>query len=217
MEVHTPEPMEAKPSGHRFWDIVVSLTALIISGASMFTAYHTSHTMEKLVQANSWPFVQLDSGNVDNDSSEPALIFVVANAGTGPARVHSLVYQFDGQPVEGGFTWDRIAQACCAEARAAMIAGADGDMLTGYGVITTSSEGASVLAPGEERIALNWPHTALNHRLWTEMDQARRRGRITMRACFCSVFDECWVTETNLFPPQPVDACEPGATARQVH
>jgi hypothetical protein len=28
-----------------------------------------------------------------------------------------------------------------------------------------------------------------------------------MRACYCSVFDECWVAEARTFPPRQVERC----------
>jgi hypothetical protein len=46
------------------------------------------------------------------------------------------------------------------------------------------------LSLNEEATALPWPRTDDNQALWKAVDQARQHGRITMRVCYCSVFDE---------------------------
>jgi hypothetical protein len=63
------------------------------------------------------------------------------------------------------------------------------------------------LAPGDEVITWAWRRTESNAALWREVDQARQRGRIRMRVCYCSLFDQCWIAETLVFPPTPVNAC----------
>ena len=96
MEIHSHEH-EPHKTGHHLFDLVVSTCALLISGISIYMAYHTGHSMEKLVHSNSWPFLQMGSGNAGDDG-KLAIGFSVVNAGTGPARVHTFEFRVDGRP-----------------------------------------------------------------------------------------------------------------------
>ncbi|MEO0974185.1 MAG: hypothetical protein AAFX85_13920, partial [Pseudomonadota bacterium] len=55
-----PEPAEPPSHARRDWfGIVVSVAALATSAASIFIAVQNADSMERLVQANSWPYLQL--------------------------------------------------------------------------------------------------------------------------------------------------------------
>jgi hypothetical protein len=56
-DLHTPHPHHggALP---RWLDLVIAITALITSVSSIVIAIHHGRTMEKLVQANSFPYLQ---------------------------------------------------------------------------------------------------------------------------------------------------------------
>lgn len=210
METHE-HPAHVR-TGHRRLDIVLSTVAVVVSLVSIFVAYHTSHSMEKLVQANSWPFLQLGHGNafgetaVIGDSSSAQIYFTVTNAGTGPAVIHSFEFRFDDQvfPADGG-TIDRFLKACCAELLT-------DDVKVGNTASTPIAQ--TVLAPGTDSTVLRWPLLPDNEKLWLALDRVRQQNRIAMSACYCSVFDECWVADTHTFPPRQVASCEAGAAAR---
>src|SRR5262245_41554537 len=173
MESHE-HPAHAR-TGHRGLDIVLSTVAVVISLVSIFVAYHTSHSMEKLVQANSWPFLQLGHGNAFGETAvigEPSaaqLYFTVTNAGTGPAVIHSFEFRLDDQNFEAdGGTIEKFAKACCA------------DLLTdGVTVGNTASTpiADSVLAPGTDATVLRWPMRPDNEKLWLALDRVRQQNR----------------------------------------
>lgn len=208
------EPPEPKKTGHRWVDMIVALLALFMSVLSIFVAQHTSETMERLVHANSWPFLQMGSSN-SNEEGEYELGFHVSNVGTGPARIHTFELLIDDQPVEirSNVTYTMI-ENCCGEDFSAAIERAGGNPLAAVEMESTAPIARRFLAPNDTISALRWPRTENNATLWTAVDQARQRGRVGMRACYCSVFDECWIAQTNVFPPTPVASCEPGAPVR---
>lgn len=192
-------------TGHRRLDVVLSTVAVIISLVSIFVAYHTSHSMEKLVQANSWPFLQLGHGNafgetpVIGERSSAQIYFTITNAGTGPAVIHDFEFRLDDRPfaADGG-TIERFLNACCA------------DLLTGgsrVGPTSSTPVAQTVLAPDADVTVLRWPLQPDNQDLWVALDRARQQNRIAMSACYCSVFDECWVADTATFPPRKVSSC----------
>jgi len=54
--------------------------------------------MERLVQANSWPLVQLTYSTLNADGT-PHIHLDIANKGVGPARIESLEVTYNGEPV----------------------------------------------------------------------------------------------------------------------
>jgi hypothetical protein len=200
-------PQEPKKTGHRWLDLSVALFALLISSASIFVAYQSNQSMERLTRASAWPFIQLGSGNTGDDGVH-ALAFGVANVGTGPARIHAFEVRVDGEPLPRGHLLTNLLRACCdAEFRAA-IDQAGGDMNAIYGSEISSPVSQRFLAPNAELTAMRWPRTETNRELWAALDTARQTGRITQSICYCSVFDDCWVAHSNAFPPEEVNSCE---------
>jgi hypothetical protein len=208
-------PAEVKKTGHRWLDLMLSLSAIFVSACSLYLAQDSSRAMERLVQANSMPFLQLGSGNATDDGQAGVLAFSVHNAGTGPASIHSFAYVVDGREIPmRGFVTLAIMRACCAAELDRALAAADGDAISALGNDLTSPIGQTFLAAGEEAGAWQWTKTTTNQELWQAVDMARQGGRITTRACYCSLFDECWIAETQVFPPRPVETCSPQEGAR---
>ena len=207
MSIEPAETPEPRRTGHRRWDLLASFVAITISAASLYTAYHTSHSMERLVHASSWPALQLDSSN-ETAEGAATLSFDIHNTGVGPAQIHDFKILVDGQPVSSqGWLIDNLAKACCNEARAEALAAAGGNRQAMLGPEATNRISSRSLAPNEWISAIRWPKTDSNAVLWRQVDLARQSGRIQMRACYCSVFDECWAANSHKFPQQPVRSC----------
>jgi hypothetical protein len=209
MVMDNPEPpVPHKKSGLHWLDLTVSVCALITSAVSIFMAYQNSNAMEDLVHANSWPFVQLSSGNSASENGyDHTLTFDLNNAGTGPARIYRFQFRVDGQPIHGGNTLVNIARACCEQEYRATIAG-EARPFDAIGVVQTQPITTTMLAANANATALRWPRTSRNAALWSAIDHARQSGRITMHACYCSVFDECWDARTNALPQRRTRLCE---------
>jgi hypothetical protein len=208
----SPEPPELKRTGGKWLDLMLALSAIFVSMCSLFLAYNSSNSMERLVQANSMPFIQLESGNATDEGEPGVLGFAARNAGTGPARVHSFQYIVDGQIVpRRGYVTANILRACCEAELDAALAAANGDVLAAIDADLTSPVANTFFAADDEVTAWSWRRTPVNATLWNAVDQARQAGRIGMRACYCSLFDDCWIAETGTFPPRPVNQCTPPA------
>src|SRR4029450_9353739 len=232
MSIEPAETPEPRRTGHRDWDLLASFVAITISAASLYTAYHTSHSMERLVHASSWPALQLDSSN-ETAAGETTLSFDIHNTGVGPAQIHDFKILVDGQPLSSqGWLIDNLTKvccnearaealadaagnrpthnppkACCNEARAEALAAAGGNRQAMLGLETTNPVASRSLAPNEWISAVRWPKTDSNAVLRRQGDLARQSGRIQMRACYCSVFDECWAANSHKFPQRPVRSC----------
>jgi hypothetical protein len=105
-----PEVPHSHPShtGHRWLDIVLGLSAMFVSVVSLVVAVEHGPTMERmadantrLVDANSWPFVQFDSHNVDEQGNAEVRL-VLTNDRIGPACVETFELRSDGKPMSFG-------------------------------------------------------------------------------------------------------------------
>jgi hypothetical protein len=206
MEFEAPEPPEHRKTGHHTLDMVTSVCALAVSFISIFMAWQNGHDMEKLVHANSWPALQLSSGN-SGEAGGPEIGFALENAGIGPARLHTFDFLVDGAAINEPYWLGGILKACCAEALQAALARAGGDLRRAVGKDGNRPIASSFLSPHETARAIRWPRSDDNEELWRALDVARQARRIVMRVCYCSVFDECWIAQNGVFPPRPVAAC----------
>lgn len=179
-------------------DLLVAFAALATSISSIWLALAQGDDMQRLVQAQSWPYIGFHSGNstVDEAARERvrSLGFTVVNQGVGPARVRWMEISVDGKPVPNTTALMLRAARLPADAR-----------LDRRDVYTSGIQGR-VLRAGEEITFLRWHHAVQREPVWSALDKARF-GRIEIRACYCSVFDECWISRSETPDPLPVAQC----------
>lgn len=189
-EVHQPH---AHRTGHRLLDFAVPVSALLISVISLVIGIHHGRTMQemaqansRLVQANSWPLLQYATGNV-NDNGDAEISMKIVNSGVGPAKLMSLEL-FQGEQrlrtprdLIGALDSSNPKPALLQDLTLPRVLRAGTDML----ILGMKREGSEAL--------------------WDKLD--RERFRFRFRACYCSVFDECWVSDLQSVSPQPVEQC----------
>lgn len=203
--VHHAKHGEPRPAHdrQRWFDIAIAIAVVLVSVGSLYVSLHTGETMEKLVEqnsrlvrANSVPLLQFDTGNIGDDSKSPDVYMAVRNAGTGPARIVWFEIVANGKRIRdfrdllppGERSWVRHAR------------------------IITSGIAPSVMPPGESRKLLHWPQPEAGDEparsAWTHIDKVRQSVKV--EACYCSLFDECWLTNAEADVPRPVATCETG-------
>lgn len=183
-------------------DIVIAVAALVVSAASLITIIRHAVIMEKMLAADTLPFLELESGNVLDDQAE-GIYYQLRNNGVGPARVETFQIFYDGAPVED---WHDVLTACC---------GLDPQALesrdayrTAVGFLVSGSAAPAMVPEGGERSLLRWERDRAAPDLYEAFDRERERGKISARACYCSVFDECWITDFRALRPRSVRTCE---------
>jgi hypothetical protein len=192
----TPEPEvhhHTHRTGHRWIDLAVPLSALAVSVISLTIAIHHGNTMQKmadenarLVQANSWPLLQFATGNA-NESGQPEITLKIENAGVGPAKLISLeMFQGDKRIR----TPRDLVQAL--------------DPATTRPQLSLGVTLPVVLRAGDSQLLLGMKREGQDA-LWDKLNTARFELRF--RACYCSVFDECWVSDLATVSPQQVEHC----------
>jgi hypothetical protein len=191
VEVSADEVLaHARHTGHRGLDLVLALSAIFISLVSLFIAIEHGHTERDLVAANSWPYLQIES-EIGNKSG---VEFWIDNAGIGPAKLELFELSYDGRTMR---SMPELLQRCCGlpvPNPAMPVSG----LPDGYG---SSDINDTVLRPGQRIRLFVVPASGIAEQL------KRRLGAITFRGCYCSVFDECWMSNLMDLHPKRVSAC----------
>lgn len=190
-EVHAPH---VRHGGLPRWlELGIAVTALITSVSSIAIAVHHGRIMEKLVQANSLPYLQGGFSDATPDGSR-VLSLDVLNRGVGPAHQQSLRVKVDGDYVS---SLDELLRASLGAEEAA-----EAKPLLG----TLQNRVRTRFVPGgEQQFVFRIAKTPANERWWTELETAQRRWEVEY--CYCSVFEECWEVLGKWEEPAPVKAC----------
>lgn len=196
------QPESNAPSRRRtlreLLDLLVAISALVTSAVSVWLAVSQGDDMERLVQAQSWPYIGFHSGNSTLDEASKqrvrSLSFTLENLGVGPARVRSFEVFIDNVPVRDHSELMRRARGL-----------KDSEVLPQQYTFTISAHGR-VLRAGEAVNFLRYDFEGADAPTWEALDKARF-GRLMMRVCYCSVFDECWINQSDAADPIAVAAC----------
>ena len=199
----TPEPDVAHDAHHahhtgRQWlDLTLALCAMFISVVSLIVAVRHGVTMDRLVAANSWPFLTYSTDNLDAQGKSRIALKLI-NAGVGPARVETFEVWWQGQPVASA---DELLSRCCVAQPKGPLQPSDISALH----MLLGLAAPNVLRAGDSQDFISMERTETNSEVWQRLDTARVNLR--MRACYCSVFDECWVTDLVQTSVKEVHAC----------
>jgi hypothetical protein len=194
LDVEIEKPHVHQPStGYNWLDMALPLAALFVSFISIYIAWHHGQVMkelvhqnEKLVEANSLPYLQLYGSSSPNG----AAAFNVVNEGIGPARIATAQVLVDGRSVQN---LDQLLQACCGSADRS-------------GVSTSTLLGRMV-RPGDSVTFIEFTAARSDPAGAAAFDRARQTGRIETRICYCSVFDDCWRATSKDPTPVAVNQC----------
>jgi hypothetical protein len=177
-------------TGRRWIDLALALSAMFVSVVSLVVAVRHGQAMDRLVAANSWPFLTYATDN-EGSGGRRLITLKVENAGVGPARLQTFEVWWQGQPVASA---DELLTRCCMLQSRTPLALADVRALN----LTVGIVAPAVLRAGAEQNILTLERTETNADIWDRLDTARLN--LNMRVCYCSVFDECWISnlmETN--------------------
>ena len=177
--------------GIPWYDLALPIAALFVSLISIYIAWHHGkvmqelvHQNEKLVEANSLPYLQIYGSNGRGQAS-----FTAVNEGIGPAKIETAEVSVDGHPIRD---LDELMQACCGGAGAENISSST---LLGR-MVRPGDTVAFVAISGDPDKAATF-------------DRGRQAKRIVTRLCYCSVFDDCWIADSRDPTPDPINQCAP--------
>jgi hypothetical protein len=187
-------------TGGRWLDLALGVSAAIVSLVSLWLGLHSAHSMEKLVAANSYPYVELqrstsaDKANGAADGFRRRVRYMMENNGVGPARIEWVEFRFKGKPVRD--LGELIAQCCSTTP----------PDLSGFDV--RGSIGGALIRPGATVRMFDWEQPATPNPTFLALH--KQMNDIAYSACYCSVFDECYVVgDSDDGKPRPVEQCTP--------
>jgi hypothetical protein len=192
----------AHRTGHSRLDLILAVAVVVISVVSLVVSVSHGATMEKLVEENgrlvaaqTMPFLQFDSGDIDPATREPVITVRLRNGGVGPAVVDWMELRYRGRAYPDGRS---LLDACCRP---------QGRKYRFY-----SSTAAGVL-PARDTLELLQVRAAdAGPEAFAILNDARQG--LEARACYCSVLDECWITDFGPARPHRVNSCKvPGVVS----
>jgi hypothetical protein len=188
-EIHAPHhPHGGLP---RWLEWVTSVSALIVSVTSIAIAVHSGDTMEKLVTANSFPY--LEGGYSDATPEGVEQISVdLRNRGVGPAHEQSLKIKVAGRYVTS-FTDLVTTVVGSKEAPEAV------KVLRSY----KNGQPTRFIPGDSSQFIFQVRKTDANARYWDMLDASGPGWQ--MEYCYCSVFKECWAVHDA--ERKPVKQC----------
>jgi hypothetical protein len=192
-------------TGFRWLDITLSVAATVVSLVSLWLGIHSGHAMEKLVAANSYPYLEQDSSNMSSkpmagtDHLRRRIEYGFTNNGVGPARIEWVQLTFKGKPMAD---ITELLAACCSGT------GNDSNAMDFRGSVA-----GSLVRPGASLSLFDWPEQDKPNPLFNSLYQ--HMDDIAISYCYCSVFDECYARHAESDRPAPVEQCKaPAVTFR---
>ena len=191
--------MAAQKNDRTFWkwlsqpEAMIGLSAVVVSLIAVAVSTYEARIMREWQQAAVWPYIQLSrSAFYDREELEATgettwtVTLNAENVGVGPARIKDFHVFVDGEP---HLTWSSAIQAVL-----------DSDDAITYG--QSSINGA--ILPAERSVQMfRLSDKVLAKRIYENMDG------LDFSACYCSVFDQCWITRYGEYgDAEPVASCE---------
>ena len=205
----------ATDSGERRWrviELIIAGAIVVISLASLFTAVYQSIIMRRTLEASVWPRVEWENSSYDDERRINAIIFALANRGVGPARIARVEILREGKRMGNE---DALLLDCCVGGGTREERSVTFKRLTER-TFTSTLDGAAI-TPGQERILFQFDRPiedSLALAVWDQLNETR--DQLDLTVCYCSVFDDCWVTRARAYTQttEPVRSCasepEPG-------
>ncbi len=178
-------------TGRRWLDMVLAVSAVVISLISLFLAIQHGRVMERMVEASTWPYVSMGTSTANPDGTHHITVWVV-NKGVGPARVDSLEVFYQG-----------VAQPDPQGLLGAIVKPSD----PGHKFSVLKSDVIdNVLSAKDTVNIVDLPPNDYDPAEYLRL--ARAVSDLEFRVCYCSVFEECSVLDSRKSPrPFAVKAC----------
>ncbi len=154
---------------------LVALAAVVLSLCGLFIAVYEASLVRRAQRASVWPYLEVTS------SITPAGVTIwVRNSGVGPARVRTATIRHRGETRTG---WTDA------------IGSLDGDA-AGVGAYTSTISGRvlPVTADKEKIFELRAESGEEERAAAALIGRAILDGTLDVVVCYCSVFDECWLS-----------------------
>ena len=166
--------------------VVVSVPTFVISLALAYATFVQADAARKSQISETWPYVSYGTSNASPDG-KAEISLNLSNDGVGPAQLEAMEFIYQSRPIANP---REFIHACCA-----------GNTPVSF----MSSPVDGVLRPGEKRDFIRMAKTEQNADIWRRLND--ERWKVVVRTCYCSIFEDCWVFDSQKKRPEPVKAC----------
>lgn len=177
-------------------DLILALAAIFISAVSLIVAIRTERSQRDTLAASIWPFLQRNLSTGKSGDGQAELMVGISNDGVGPAKVRSVEIFYKGVPVK---STDDLLRRCCGYrsdvSKTRQIPG-------GYVVSVADN---TVQRAGELNQMIRIRPSDAAPQIPERFRAALRD--LTFRGCYCSVRDQCWVSDLASIKTTEVSAC----------
>lgn len=172
--------------------LILATCAILISGASFYATYLQAESAEKQVKAMTLPLIQFTHGNYDDNNKQHRISFNLKNAGVGPAIVKKVAFLY--KDVTYGSLPEFFGACCGTEWEKYREVLRDVDAASKSG--SFSSPLLDVVIPGQTDYDFQViEKNDASNEFWFKLND--ERWRLELRICYCSLLDECFVTEKS--------------------
>lgn len=177
--------------------LLVGVPALLISLVVAYGTFVQAGATQRMQEAATWPLVAYRTGNYTSDGQR-LMNLSLTNNGLGPALIGPVEVSYRGRAMRSPVD---LLESCCGYRKGQAM------QLRTLPIVN------SALRPGEEVLFMGFPDVAANVGVIDRLDATRDELRV--RACYCSIFDDCWTIEGAQTRPRPVTTCPTNWTVFQ--
>lgn len=160
-------------------DMIVALSAIVVSVAAVGVGVYSAYIERSFARASTWPHLEV----FRSFNYEPALYsLLVNNQGTGPAIIHYAILEQDGAQYVSWNAW------------------VEDQFPVPQSYFTQSHIGSRVLSTGQSVTVFTTTAPDLARAI-------RKADDVNLTLCYCSVYEECWLTDRSN-KKQDVDDCD---------
>jgi hypothetical protein len=186
-------------SGIHWLDVIVTVSVVFLSLLSLVVSIEHGKSMEKMVDqnqklvvANTLPLLAMDvENNMDLEKKKAHVRLSVKNNGVGPAIIDRFEIRYKGVSYNSPFGTEGLLNALLPSALQPKL-------------ISDSSVSGTILPARESIRVIEIPITSQQ----TLQLLHAAEPEIIMKACYCSVLEECWETNFDNKRPRPVKECK---------
>jgi hypothetical protein len=173
-------------------EMLIAICAVITSVVALFIGWDQARLMRSQQRADVWPILQV-THQTEVNSDTVSYAVEIRNAGVGPALIDSSYIHIPGRA--GSASFDDLVTYSVPET-------------FGSPVLATASIEGRVIRQGDFLVPISamWPMTEETAEGLQERVRQFVSGELepaVVFSCFCSIFEECWVSSTLQHQPRP--------------
>ena len=188
--------MASRLSPRELADRLLSGSAGLIAVTALAVSAYQAYLAREQQRMSAWPYVKLL-----NSGGDSSYAYLVQNVGLGPALVRGMAVSVRGRETR---RWDEVGTAVLRVDVTALRAAQRGTSMS-----NSTVQRGSVLLPGSttELLRVTGPFAATVRRILND-------PAVHIRVCYCSLYQDCWLSDSQEREPAPVRAC-PDARGRE--